>query len=112
MRVSDLLETTVVDTNGRTLGRVRDVHIVQDGPLHATGLAGFRVHGLVAGRFALGTRLGYVGRPGIAPTSETRGPLPLRALFRWLHRNANYVPWQNITDIAEDQITVRPNGAP
>jgi sporulation protein YlmC with PRC-barrel domain len=109
MRVSDLLETTVVDTNGRVLGRVRDVRIVQDGPLHASGQAGFRVHGLVAGRFAFGTRLGYVTRPGITPTAETRGPLPLRALFRWLHRKANYIPWENITRIADDRITVRPD---
>src|SRR4051794_20018722 len=107
MKVSDLLETTVIDATGRSLGRVRDVRVVQDGPLHPSGQAGFRVHGLVAGRFALGTRLGYVSRPGSPEALETRGPLPLRALFRWLHRNARYIAWQDITDITPDQITVR-----
>src|SRR3954451_416073 len=106
MKVSDLLESTVVDTNGRTVGRVRDVHVVQDGPLHASGQAGFTVHGLVAGRFALGTRLGYVGRPGLPGNDQTRGPLPLRLFFRWLHRKATYVPWNSITEMTGDRITV------
>src|SRR5437870_2815282 len=107
MRVSDLLECKVVDPDGRSFGRVRDLHIVQDGALRASGEPGYRVHGLVAGRFAVGTRLGYVGRQGIDPKSETKGPWPIRAFFRWLHRNAVYVPWQHIIDIRRGEIVAR-----
>jgi sporulation protein YlmC with PRC-barrel domain len=33
MRLSDLLASTVFDHDGRAIGRVRDVRLVQDGPL-------------------------------------------------------------------------------
>jgi hypothetical protein len=111
MKASDLLQTHVVDTQGRSLGRVRDIHIVQDGPLRASGQAAFRVHGLVAGSLALGTRLGYTSRKGVNSTSETRGPLPLRTLFRWLHRHATYIAWNDIDEITETHITIRRTGA-
>ena len=107
MRASDLLQTHVVDHEGRSLGRVRDIHIIQDGPLRVSGQAAFRVHGLVAGSFAFGTRLGYASRKGVTGTSETRGPLPIRALFRWLHRHTAYIAWQDIEEIAETRITIR-----
>jgi sporulation protein YlmC with PRC-barrel domain len=108
MRVGELLQTHVTTSEGRSLGRVRDILVVQDGPLRASGEHAFRVHGLVAGRFARGTCLGYVSRPGVDPDQETRGPLPIRALFRWLHRNAVYVPWQQIVEITPDAIIVEP----
>ena len=106
MRVSDLLQTTVVDTGGRQLGKVRDVHVVLDGPVRASGLAAMRVHGLVAGRTAFATRLAYENREGVDATRATRGPLPLRALVRWLHRDAVYVPWESIIEITPDRVLV------
>lgn len=106
MRASELLQRNVVDRDGTALGRVRDLHAVQDGPLRASGERGFRVHGIVVGRFAVGTRLGYVSRPGVDAQQETKGPLPLRALFRWLHRNARYIPWQRVVEIGETTIVV------
>jgi sporulation protein YlmC with PRC-barrel domain len=106
LRVGELLQTTVVTADGERLGRVRDLHIVQDGPLRASGEHGFRVDGLVAGRFALATRLGYVTYPGITPDEETRGPLAVRAIVRWLHRNARYIPWEDIADITPSTIIV------
>jgi sporulation protein YlmC with PRC-barrel domain len=107
MRAGELFQTKVVTVDGRSLGRVRDIHVVQDGPLRASGEPGYRAHGLVAGRFALGTRLGYVSRPGLDSGAETKGPLPIRALVRWLHRNATYVPWQHIVEIRPDEIITR-----
>ena len=86
MRASDLLHTPVIDTHGRSLGSVHDVHVIQDGPLRASGQAALRVHGLIAGPGALGTRLGYTSREGIPPTSENQGPPPMRGFFRWLQR--------------------------
>jgi sporulation protein YlmC with PRC-barrel domain len=107
MRVSDLLRATVVDTNGRRLGSVRDLHLVQDGPLRSSGQASLRVHGLVAGRTAFATRLGYENREGIEERRETRGPLPIRACVRWLHRNAVYIRWEDIVEITDDRLVVR-----
>jgi hypothetical protein len=107
MRVSDLMNCTVIERNGRSLGRVRDVHVVQDGAVRASGERGFRVHGLVTGRFAIGTRLGYVSRAGFDANDETKGPLPIRALFRWLHRNAAYVAWHDIVEIKPGEIVVQ-----
>ena len=59
MRLSDLLGKDVVTGSGRSLGRVHDVRLVQDGPLLPPWGAAFRVHELAVGRRSLGTRLGY-----------------------------------------------------
>jgi hypothetical protein len=107
MRVSDLVRRSVVDTSGRRLGRVRDLHVVQDGPVRGTGQAAWRVHGLVAGRTAFATLLGYERREGIDEARTTRGPLPVRAFVRWLHRNAVYVAWGDIVEITDERILVR-----
>ena len=112
MKVSDLLRKQVTDGEGRSLGRVHDLYVIQDGPQRASGHAAFRVHGLAAGPFAIGTRLGYTTPPGVQPTIETRGPLPLRALFRMAHRHAIYIPWQDITDITDTTISIRTNPRP
>jgi sporulation protein YlmC with PRC-barrel domain len=106
MRLGDLLRRPVVDQHGREWGRVHDAHLVQDGPLLASGLAAFRVHGLVAGRTSVGTVLGYAGRPAYPPERETRGPLPIRALVRRLHRNARYVPWSAVRAVEPDRVLV------
>jgi len=101
VRLSELLERDVVDQTGRRWGKVRDAHLVQDGPLLASGSAAFRVHGLVAGHAALGTRLGYVDGP-----MTTRGPWPIRATVRWLHRKAVYVPWSAVREVSAREVLV------
>jgi sporulation protein YlmC with PRC-barrel domain len=106
MRLSTLLERPVIDQHGRALGQVHDVHLVQDGPLLPSGFAAYRLHGLVAGHGSFGTRLGYSGRRGSDDDRLTRGPLPIKALVRWLHRNAIYIPWGDVTGIEDDQIVV------
>ena len=83
MRLGELLDREVVDRDGRTIGRVHDVRIVQDGPLLGFDAA-FRVHGLVAGPGSLATRQGY-GRAGV------RGPWLVRVILE--RRKAWYVPW-------------------
>ena len=112
MRASDLLHTPVIDADGRSLGRVHDIHVIQDGPLRASGQAALRVHGLIAGPGALGTRLGYTSREGIPPTSENQGPPPLRGFFRWLQRHATYIAWADIEEITDARITLRPTRTP
>jgi hypothetical protein len=84
MRVGDLVHLSVVDQHDRAWGRVRDAHLVQDGPVLASGRAAFRLHGLVAGRSTLGARLGP----------------------RWLHRHAVYIPWTAVTRVEDDRILV------
>lgn len=106
MRITDVLGREVVDTGGRAWGHVHDVHLVQDGPVQGNGQAAFRLHGVVAGRAAIGTRLGYADRRGVEPDRETRGPWPVRALVRWLHRGAVYIPWAAVTSIDEHAVIV------
>jgi hypothetical protein len=107
MRLSDLLEQEVVDQNGRSWGQIHDVYLVQDGPIVGTGNAAFRLHGLVAGRGAVGTRLGYVGRPGYEQHQQTRGPWAIRALVRRMHRRAVYVAWADVVAVSQDEVKVR-----
>jgi sporulation protein YlmC with PRC-barrel domain len=106
VRLSDLLEQPVVDQHGRALGRVHDVHLVQDGPQPAGGDAAFRLHGLIAGRASFGARLGYSGRLGYRSDQETRGPLPIKVLVRWLQRRAVYVPWEAVTAVEDHVVRV------
>jgi hypothetical protein len=49
MRLSELVGTRVVTTEGDDLGRVHDVKLVQDGPLGVHGAAGLRLHALAVG---------------------------------------------------------------
>jgi hypothetical protein len=106
MRLSDLLEHPVIDDTGHTWGQVHDVHLIQDGPLQPSGLAAFRIHGLIAGRGAFGTRLGYTPRPGIDHDDTTRGPLLFRALVRHYQRHAVYIPWTAVQQLSDDKIRV------
>jgi uncharacterized protein YrrD len=105
MRLSDLLERPVVGRDGRDLGQVHDLHLVQDGPLQANEQAALRVHGMVVGRRALATRLGYAGA-GHERRGTVEGPALLRHLVLWLHRHARYVPWDDVVEIRPDRIVV------
>jgi hypothetical protein len=60
----------------------------------------------VAGRFAIATRLGYLTRQGVPAANETRGPWLIRAVVRWQHRNAVYIPWNDIITITDQNILV------
>lgn len=100
MRLSELLHSRVLDADGRDIGHVHDVRLVQDGPV----LEGFghalRVQGLVVGAGSLGVRLGY-HRHGV------RGP----ALVKWpalrLERRARYVAWADVDQWDGDVVRLR-----
>jgi hypothetical protein len=99
VRLSELIHTRVVDEDGRRRGRVHDVRLVQDGPLHGANAA-FRVDAVVIGAGALSTRLGYL-RGGV------RGPWLLRAVFGRLERRASVVPMRAVQwDAAARRVTV------
>jgi hypothetical protein len=105
VRLSDLLGREVVDHNGTSYGKVHDALLAQDGPLLASGLAAFRLHGLEAGTHTIGTQLGYTSADG-RDTPTLRGPAPIRRFVEWLQRDAVYIPWETISIIEHDRITV------
>ncbi|WP_426574548.1 PRC-barrel domain-containing protein [Aquihabitans sp. McL0605] len=93
MNLSDLLGADVADADGRPIGRVRDVRLVQDGPLQGTFGAGLRVDGLIVGPTAISSRLGY-DRFGVD------GPWLVAAIARRLQRRSRYVPWPSVESMA------------
>ena len=96
MLLSELLGVQVVTTDGDELGRVRDVVLVQDGPMSANGRAGLRLHAIAVGSGSFGSRLGYA-------QGTVRGPWVLRQL---LHRPPRLVPWSSIVRRGADRIVV------
>ena len=80
MRISDLLASEVRKADGTPVGRVREVRVVQDGPIVNDLQAAFRVDALIVGRGSLGVRLGY-------HAGRIRGPWLLNVIFgRTKHR--------------------------
>lgn len=96
MLLSELIAAIVVDVEGRGVGTVGDVRLVQDGPYLDPFGAAFRVEGLVAGRQGLATRLGY-------HRGNVIGPSLLAKVFRAIERRARYVPWDAV-DRVEDGV--------
>jgi hypothetical protein len=97
MRLSELLHRRVHDADGRDLGTVEDVLVVQDGPLHGGYDAVYRVEGIVVGKGTLGIRLGF-------ERAQVKGPWPLKILFHWLERRARYVEWGQIASLEGDGV--------
>jgi hypothetical protein len=106
MKLTDLLGKDVVDPSGKRLGRVEDLHLVQDGKPMLGGDNAFRLHGLIVGRRSFGTRLGYVERPGFSGSRRTRGPWLIAVIIRALHRGAVYVPWNDVDEVSERCVRV------
>lgn len=99
MRLSDVLGSQVVDVDGRPAGHVRDVRLVQDGPLQGAFGAGLRVAGLVVGPNAVSSRLGYDRRP-------MRAPWLVAALARRASRGVRYVEWDEVDELADRVVTL------
>jgi hypothetical protein len=106
-RLSDLLDAEVRGDDGRSLGPVRDVRLVQDGPVRQGLQASFRVDALVVGGRSFPVRLGYY-RGGI------RGPLLLRWLFSRLEQRSLIIPMEHVAawDEETDTVTLRPGWTP
>lgn len=105
MRLSELLDRAVVTADGRPLGKVRDVRLVQDGPLLAGGTqAALRVDAVIVSRGWRGVRLGYL-------RGEVRGPWLLRAIFGRLERKARAIPLRDLQwDDEEPVLRLRGGG--
>ena len=103
MRLADLLNSTVIDVDGREVGEVADVWLTQDAaPIGPFG-ASLRVEALVLGRFGLASRAGY-DREGMD------GPAPIAW---WFHRRTSNRPvasWDDIAAIEEGRVRLRTRG--
>ncbi|MEA2497955.1 MAG: hypothetical protein QOH26_360 [Actinomycetota bacterium] len=99
MRLSDLLGEEVFDVDGRRVGKVHDVRVVQDGPLIGTFGAAFRIDGLIVGKGSLGARMGF-------DRSEMKGPYLLKVFFNARHAGTKYVPWDSVAAIEEGKISL------
>jgi hypothetical protein len=99
MRLSELLGSEVLDEQGRSAGRVRDVRLERDGPPAGGAGARFRLAGLIVGRHAVGVRLGYV-------RGEVQGPWLVKALTESLHRGGRYVDWGRVRSVQPHRILI------
>ncbi|MET0896212.1 MAG: PRC-barrel domain-containing protein [Acidimicrobiia bacterium] len=106
MRLSELVGVHVVTSDGKRLGRVHDVLLVQDGPVGPNLTAGLRLHALAVGRRSFGTQLGYT-------QGTVKGPWLFHKVFA---RPPRIVPWQAIVERRNGEIVVDPermaDGAP
>jgi hypothetical protein len=83
MRLTELLGLDVSTVSGEHLGRVHDALLIQDGPMHGSVGASFRLHALAVGRRSLGARLGFVAGHVTTPA----------ILDRFLGQDLMLVPW-------------------
>jgi hypothetical protein len=95
MRLSDVLGCEVFDADGQSIGHVRDVRLVADGPVVGEFGPALRVHGILVGRGSTGARLG-LGR------DEMRGPWLLKVIFG--RRPRHSIDWVDIASIREQRI--------
>ncbi|HEY8058337.1 MAG TPA: hypothetical protein VID94_06275 [Acidimicrobiales bacterium] len=103
MRLTDLLGAEVVEPDGRAIGVVHDVVLVQDGAVMENWGAGLRLHWLLVGSSARWARLGLDRR-------SVHGPAPVK----WLTRRASpprRIPWAAVDGVADGRITVRAGSA-
>ena len=105
MLLSDLLDAEVVDGSGAPIGKVKDVRLVQDGPVTAGFDHALRVAGLVTGRGAIALRLGF-DRAGV------RGPWPLTTIFRRLERHARFYEWSQVETWEDGCVRLRAGATP
>lgn len=89
VRLSDLLHAKVFDADGTSLGLVKDVRLVQDGPLIEGFGHGLRLDGIVVGGRLLGVRLGFMRH-------EITGPWLIARLFRALEKRTSYFVWDDV----------------
>jgi len=100
MRATELLASTVVDENGRSLGRVHDIRISRD---QSEAHGRFQVAGLAIG----GGHLAHVW--GFAEHRAT-GPWLLRTLTARAVRRARFVPADRVTDWGPGLVRIQGDG--
>jgi len=101
MRLSELLASDVVTDAGVRIGHVRDVQLVRDGPSLSGFGPSYRVHHLLVGKGALGSRLGL-------DREHMRSPWILRVLYG--RRRPRRIPWSAVITVGEGRVRVREAG--
>ena len=99
MRLSDLLKSDVVDSQGRRVGRVHDARMVRDGPEQGAFGPAYRMQGLIVGAGSWGSRLGY-------DRGEVKGPWALKKLFQWFHSDAKFVDWSLVAGLQDGVVNL------
>jgi len=100
MLISELLRSKVVDSDGRNLGSVNDVRLIQDGPLIGGFGAALRIDGLVVGAGTITVRLGY-------HRHRVAGPALLKSLLGGLERRARFVAWDQVDSWNDSTVRLR-----
>jgi hypothetical protein len=100
MRLSDLLESEVIDVDGNAMGHVRDVRLVADGPPQGEFGSALRLHGLLVGRGSVGARLGLA-------RDRVKGPWLLKVMFG--RRPPHLVEWSRVERLEDHRIHLRPD---
>lgn len=100
MRLGELLHSPVLDADGRSVGAVDDVRLVQDGPLLEGFGAALRVDGLVVGSGGMAVRLGF-------HRHRIKGPALLGAAARALEARARFVPWEQVESWEGGEVRLR-----
>ncbi|MEU0534953.1 hypothetical protein [Amycolatopsis tolypomycina] len=96
MRAGELIGRPVRDAAGRDLGAIREIRA--EAVPNAAGMPELVVRGVIVGR----TRVRLFGYQ----RHDQRGPAPLVALIRLLHRHSRYVAWEDV-DASGHQVLVR-----
>ena len=99
-RITDLLGATVTGQDGRDIGHVNDVRLAPGQAVRGLQ-AELVVDGLVISDRHAGSMLGYDRR-------AEQGPWLVRAVVRRLHRDARYLRWAAVAEVAwaDRRITV------
>jgi sporulation protein YlmC with PRC-barrel domain len=93
-RLGRLLGMNVISATGESLGQVNDVRV--RAPSGTIGYGALVVDGLVVAQHETGSLLGYDRR-------SQQGPLLIRAIVGFLHRNAGYIPWSGVHTVDWDK---------
>jgi sporulation protein YlmC with PRC-barrel domain len=97
MRASDLLGKDVVGHDGRSVGRVSEIHLVREGPPLGEFGPSYTVDALRVSKHRTRNLFGYERR-------DARGPVAVRWFFRALHRGDRFVPWDEVVAVTSDAI--------
>jgi hypothetical protein len=100
MRLTHLLGSDVIDVDGVPVGSVHDVRLAEESPARRDSGPRLRVTALLLGPTAIGARLGF-------ERGRLRGPWPLDAFFRAVHRRMRVAGWEEIAAIEEGRIRLR-----
>jgi hypothetical protein len=106
MLLSDLFATKVHTADGQLLGPVRDIRLVQDGPIDGYD-AKFRVDEIVVARRSVGLRLGY-------HHGGVRSPWLIRKVVTALSSKVHTIQWADVAahDVDGHRLTLQPSWQP